>query len=212
MLFHKAASSRIASKAIGATRSMSGKDIKFGVEGRAAMLNGVNLLADAVQVSECELVRLVSVYGCSQCERQIDGHVLHVLWWNGFVSCGSRFSIDRFSFIIHHLTSSILFLLFHSLFMFNSLLLFTAAVHNDIISFSFFWIVPSSRNPATLFLSKRTDAPLLIRSSIRVRQKVSMPPNLPRQGAIIRIFRLDKSAIYQRFNLVFFHLLICLSV
>ena len=34
---------------IGATRSMS-KDIKFGVEGRAAMLNGVNLLADAVQV------------------------------------------------------------------------------------------------------------------------------------------------------------------
>jgi len=27
------------------------KEIKFGVEGRAAMLNGVNTLADAVQVS-----------------------------------------------------------------------------------------------------------------------------------------------------------------
>eukprot|EP00519_Triparma_laevis_P008109 CAMPEP_0182505294 /NCGR_PEP_ID=MMETSP1321-20130603/18945_1 /TAXON_ID=91990 /ORGANISM="Bolidomonas sp., Strain RCC1657" /LENGTH=556 /DNA_ID=CAMNT_0024710811 /DNA_START=95 /DNA_END=1765 /DNA_ORIENTATION=+ len=30
---------------------MSGKDIKFGVDGRAAMLNGVNMLADAVQVT-----------------------------------------------------------------------------------------------------------------------------------------------------------------
>jgi len=45
------ASSKIASKAIGATRAMGGKEIKFGVEGRAAMLRGVNLLADAVQVS-----------------------------------------------------------------------------------------------------------------------------------------------------------------
>lgn len=35
---------------IGAVRSMS-KDIKFGVDGRAAMLKGVDLLADAVQVS-----------------------------------------------------------------------------------------------------------------------------------------------------------------
>jgi hypothetical protein len=43
-------SKRIASKAIGATRAMSGKEIKFGVDGRAAMLRGVNLLADAVQV------------------------------------------------------------------------------------------------------------------------------------------------------------------
>lgn len=34
----------------GASRFMS-KEIKFGVEGRAAMLNGVNLLADAVQVT-----------------------------------------------------------------------------------------------------------------------------------------------------------------
>ena len=33
------------------TRSMSGKEIKFGVEGRAAMLRGVDLLADAVQVT-----------------------------------------------------------------------------------------------------------------------------------------------------------------
>jgi chaperonin GroEL (HSP60 family) len=29
---------------------MSGKEIKFGVDGRAAMLRGVDLLADAVQV------------------------------------------------------------------------------------------------------------------------------------------------------------------
>ena len=29
----------------------SGKEIRFGVEGRAAMLRGVDLLADAVQVS-----------------------------------------------------------------------------------------------------------------------------------------------------------------
>jgi len=29
----------------------SGKEIRFGVEGRAAMLKGVDLLADAVQVS-----------------------------------------------------------------------------------------------------------------------------------------------------------------
>ena len=36
---------------MGATRSMaSGKEIRFGVEGRAAMLKGVDLLADAVQV------------------------------------------------------------------------------------------------------------------------------------------------------------------
>jgi len=32
-------------------RFMSGKEIKFGVEGRAAMLSGVDLLADAVQVT-----------------------------------------------------------------------------------------------------------------------------------------------------------------
>ena len=52
MLLNKSTTAtKIASKAIGATRAMSGKEIKFGVEGRAAMLNGVNLLADAVQVS-----------------------------------------------------------------------------------------------------------------------------------------------------------------
>ena len=34
---------------VGAVRLMS-KDIKFGVEGRNAMLEGVNTLADAVQV------------------------------------------------------------------------------------------------------------------------------------------------------------------
>jgi hypothetical protein len=51
MLLNNSATTKIASKAIGATRAMSGKEIKFGVEGRAAMLKGVNLLADAVQVS-----------------------------------------------------------------------------------------------------------------------------------------------------------------
>ena len=40
---------RVASRAIGATRSMS-KELKFGVDGRAAMARGVDMLADAVQV------------------------------------------------------------------------------------------------------------------------------------------------------------------
>ena len=36
---------------LGATRTMAGgKEIRFGVEGRAAMLRGVDLMADAVQV------------------------------------------------------------------------------------------------------------------------------------------------------------------
>jgi len=43
--------SRAVSRAAGAIRTMAGKEIKFGVEGRAAMLRGVNLLADAVQVT-----------------------------------------------------------------------------------------------------------------------------------------------------------------
>ena len=39
---------------LGSTRTMAtGKEIRFGVEGRAAMLRGVDLLADAVQVSIC---------------------------------------------------------------------------------------------------------------------------------------------------------------
>jgi len=43
----------VASKFVGATRGMAaGKEIRFGVEGRAAMLRGVDLLADAVQVRE----------------------------------------------------------------------------------------------------------------------------------------------------------------
>ena len=71
--------------------------------------------------------------------------------------------------------------------------LFSVSVHDERISFSFFWIDPSSINPSTFFLSKRTDAPLWIRSSIKVRQKVSIPPNFPRQGASIRIFRFDRS-------------------
>eukprot|EP00804_Cyclotella_cryptica_P018512 CCRYP_004345-RA/>CCRYP_004345-RA protein AED:0.04 eAED:0.04 QI:167/1/1/1/1/1/2/101/577 len=44
--------SNVASKLVGSTRTMAkGKEIKFGVEGRAAMLRGVDLLADAVQVT-----------------------------------------------------------------------------------------------------------------------------------------------------------------
>jgi chaperonin GroEL len=46
-----------ASKLVGSTRTMArGKEIQFGVEGRAAMLRGVDLLADAVQVRSLLLV------------------------------------------------------------------------------------------------------------------------------------------------------------
>lgn len=41
---------RVTSRNNGAIRTMAGKDIRFGVEGRAAMLRGVDILADAVQV------------------------------------------------------------------------------------------------------------------------------------------------------------------
>lgn len=44
----------------GAVRRLAtGKDVKFGVEGRALMLQGVDMLADAVQVSW--------LMQCSQC-------------------------------------------------------------------------------------------------------------------------------------------------
>ncbi len=43
---------RGSSKVIGSVRFMGGKELKFGIEGRAAMLKGVDLLADAVQVSK----------------------------------------------------------------------------------------------------------------------------------------------------------------
>lgn len=53
----RAALSRSASRSLhSSARMMSGKDIKFGVEGRASMLAGVDLLADAVQVSFSFLV------------------------------------------------------------------------------------------------------------------------------------------------------------
>jgi hypothetical protein len=46
-------SKNAASAALGSTRTMAGgKEIRFGVEGRAAMLRGVDLMADAVQVSD----------------------------------------------------------------------------------------------------------------------------------------------------------------
>lgn len=44
--------SHLGSRQNGSIRLMSGKEIKFGVEGRAAMLKGVDTLADAVQVRE----------------------------------------------------------------------------------------------------------------------------------------------------------------
>ena len=47
--------SRLTPSTVGAMRLMS-KDIKFGVDGRAAMLVGVNTLADAVQVSGFECI------------------------------------------------------------------------------------------------------------------------------------------------------------
>jgi hypothetical protein len=50
-----ASRTQLPSSSMGVTRDMSGKVIKFGVEGRAAMLKGVNTLADAVQVSRASL-------------------------------------------------------------------------------------------------------------------------------------------------------------
>jgi hypothetical protein len=47
-----------------ARRYMS-KEIKFGVEGRAAMLRGVDLLADAVQVS-CSDVQMMCMGVCGR--------------------------------------------------------------------------------------------------------------------------------------------------
>ena len=45
------AKNNVSAKLLGATRTMAGgKEIRFGVEGRAAMLRGVDLMADAVQV------------------------------------------------------------------------------------------------------------------------------------------------------------------
>ena len=51
IMMMRTAFQRSASRSLRPTaRMMSGKEIKFGVEGRAAMLRGVDLLADAVQV------------------------------------------------------------------------------------------------------------------------------------------------------------------
>lgn len=52
-LSKNAAARRLAAKSLGSTRGFA-KDIKFGVDGRAAMLKGVETLADAVQVSPQE--------------------------------------------------------------------------------------------------------------------------------------------------------------
>ena len=49
-LAKSAAVRQVAARSLGSTRGFA-KEIKFGVEGRAAMLKGVETLADAVQVS-----------------------------------------------------------------------------------------------------------------------------------------------------------------
>ena len=49
-LCKKTARAAVARRAV-ISRGFAAKDIKFGVEGRAAMLKGVNTLADAVEVS-----------------------------------------------------------------------------------------------------------------------------------------------------------------
>lgn len=41
-------------------RLATGKDVKFGVEGRALMLQGVDMLADAVQVRELKNSRVAA--------------------------------------------------------------------------------------------------------------------------------------------------------
>jgi hypothetical protein len=46
---------------VGALRFMSAKEIKFGVDGRTAMLRGVDVLADAVQVSAMFVALVVVV-------------------------------------------------------------------------------------------------------------------------------------------------------
>lgn len=54
-----ATAKNVASKLVGSTRGMAaGKEIRFGVEGRAAMLRGVDMLADAVQVRHFWMDRL----------------------------------------------------------------------------------------------------------------------------------------------------------
>merc|ERR1719327_525672 len=51
-VFRKSSSvAKIAVNRVGSCHFFSAKEIKFGVDGRASMLNGVNLLADAVQVT-----------------------------------------------------------------------------------------------------------------------------------------------------------------
>ena len=65
----------LSSSYMGATRAMSGKEIKFGVEGRAAMLRGVDTLADAVQVRRglvfsqwLPLSRILHTFRISPCD------------------------------------------------------------------------------------------------------------------------------------------------
>ena len=58
-----------------AKRGFAGKEIKFGIEGRAAMLKGVDTLADAVQVSQSRIYILV-----------LDSFVKSVWWYENLVN------------------------------------------------------------------------------------------------------------------------------
>jgi len=60
-------SKNVSAKLLGSTRTMAGgKEIRFGVEGRAAMLRGVDLMADAVQVRDSDCILLIK--GCRSVE------------------------------------------------------------------------------------------------------------------------------------------------
>lgn len=82
-------------------RFMSAKDIKFGVDGRTAMLKGVDTLADAVQVSFCGVVFEPSEWNFgTEFYREIPfprTYITRNLESFSFVSCfeGPRFRSDH---------------------------------------------------------------------------------------------------------------------
>jgi len=54
-LAKKTARTAVARRSAVISRGFAAKEIKFGIEGRQAMLVGVNTLADAVEVSCCSV-------------------------------------------------------------------------------------------------------------------------------------------------------------
>ena len=72
-------------KSNGALRFMGGKEIKFGVDGRAAMLKGVDTLADAVQVSFSSAKDSRHIYSASGWKSKVAvlkffSGLPHILW------------------------------------------------------------------------------------------------------------------------------------